>query len=688
MARIETYVPDNQVTENDIVIGSDGDNFNRTKNFKVSALTQFVGNQATNNIPKIINVKVPNGSSIEQELDNISITVTQNDSPVIINFFVIEDTDVFTVSGSATVSAFVVSKYTFLFPLGNGVYNPVSASVGLDNLLLLEKTPANANDIDDFDDSVILSLGDVTGSDFITEINEKVPSFDLSDSSKTYYFTYEKDNTLFFVQFIGANGLYGLNDLSADEDDFVSLDDSILDNDNVKAKYVNIDLDAETFETEQQEVDSVVRVINNLNSSVTIDEKELFVVYSDSLQNDNGTNYRSVYIVNTGKGVYGSGQSQITSANVLKIRGEQIDELLSSYQNDANFATESYVDSQAADLVDVSGDTMTGDLNMGGNQVTNLSSPINSGDAVNLQYVDDLVNFKGVFTSESSIVGLAGINGDYAILSDGKVYQLWTYSNTSWNLMNAKPYSREVSTNISLSNNFHNSTLNFTSTGLTVTLLNNLVEGFTFFGRNFSGSTLELATSGTDTISQTEIENGNLFTCTLDGGNFVVDTTNVNDFEEVKYGIYDYNDNQSAQTLTADTYQELSNNGAGVNTYKNPISGIPEIYNISTDRFDFSDLNLNDFVNIRIDLDVTTASNGEDIDCELVLGEGQAGEYKIPFFSSKYFKSAATYKIAEDVEIYMGNTLTKDNPAYIQIRSSGADDVNLNGFFVKVTNRN
>lgn len=42
--------------------------------------------------------------------------------------------------------------------------------------------------------------------------------------------------------------------------------------------------------------------------------------------------------------------------------------------------------------VNVAGDTMTGDLDMGGNSITNLATPVNGGDAVNKDYADALSN--------------------------------------------------------------------------------------------------------------------------------------------------------------------------------------------------------------------------------------------------------------------------------------------------------
>ena len=42
MARISTYIKDTNVTGNDFVIGSDGDNTNMTKQFGVDALAAYI----------------------------------------------------------------------------------------------------------------------------------------------------------------------------------------------------------------------------------------------------------------------------------------------------------------------------------------------------------------------------------------------------------------------------------------------------------------------------------------------------------------------------------------------------------------------------------------------------------------------------------------------------------------------
>lgn len=71
-------------------------------------------------------------------------------------------------------------------------------------------------------------------------------------------------------------------------------------------------------------------------------------------------------------------------------------------------ANKGYVDNQDALKVSKSGDTMSGDLNMGTNRITSLSSPALFNDAATKQYVDDTVA-AGVGTVEYPV-------GDYGLV--------------------------------------------------------------------------------------------------------------------------------------------------------------------------------------------------------------------------------------------------------------------------------
>lgn len=681
MARIETYVPDNQVTENDIVIGSDGDNFNKTKNFRVSALTQFVEQQDVNLSPKVVTTVVGVNETIESKLQDIDLTVLNTENPVLLSFLKEEQ------QSDTGINIFV--KYIYLFPLGNGIYNPVSDHVSIDDLLLIEKSNITSSDVDDIPNTLTIDLGDITGSTLSATVNASNPSLNLSDNTLEYFFVFEDNNSSFLFKFVGTNGFYGVNDLQSTSSDFVSFTDNDIDDDNVKAKYVKVNLGSTKYTTESDEIEEVVRQVNLLNPKVTISEKELFVVYSDSLTNDVENNYMSVYLVNTGKGIYGNDATQITEPNVLKIRGEQINENLSSFINDVPFATQSALTNGLNGKVSKSGDSMSGNLNMSStNKVINSASPTDNGDLVNKNYADSLVNFKGDYSSEVNLKDISSPSvGDYATLTNSNAEQVWGYQNEAWRILSAKAKVVDVSANTEITNAFHNATLNITGSNITISLPDNNDDGLNFFIRNFSGTTLNISTSGVATANITSLFDKGLASVIHQNGVYTIDTNSVDSFEDINIGVYYYNDNQGFQSYLADTFITLSNNGEGSDTYKDPLTGIPDIYNISTDRFDFSGLSINDIVDLRIDLDINTTTASETVDCDIVLGEGQAGEYSIPLISSKYYKNSGNFKISVNQEIDIKNNTAKDNPAFIRLKGSASSRLTVIGFYAKVIKR-
>ena len=694
MARIETYVEDSQVTANDVVLGTDGDNFNKTKNFRVSALVAFLETIVQNNTPNIVTTVVGAAETIESALQSINLSVSTTQTPTILIFIKDQFTTATPASlGGATTSAVTSVKYTYLFPLGAGNYNPVSDSVTLNDLVLLNVSSPTQADVENMSNTTIIDLDDVNGDSFINVINTAAVSYSLEDNTQSYFFSYEDNGNLFLQKFIGANGVYGLNNSQVDETDFISFSNDALDDDNVKAKYIGVKLNNNIYANETAEINAFVTAFNSLSPNVVVSEKELIIGYSDSLQNDAGANYRSVYVVNTGKGIYGLNTGgfvtqQITASNVIKIRGERINQNLSSFNNNLDFVTQALFNDELEQKVSVNGDSMLGNLSMGNFKVTSTATPTNASDYTNKAYVDSLDRYRGDYINSSTILGLSNnVVGDYATLSSGDVNQLWVYQNTEWKLIAAKPYVLNVDANLILTNNHHNATLNVTTGNITIRLSDGLIDGFELSVRNYSGGTVTFDAQGVITTNETELFTGNLATCIKQGNSFIFDKTGDIVGEDIRIGIYSYDDTQAAQTLVANTYEVLSNNGAGTNTFKDPLPNIPDLYNVATDRFDFSGLNIGDVVKLRVDF---TADVGvsEVIDCRMVLGEAQAGEYTLPFISSKEFKASGTYQVVEEIELYIGNDLTRNNPAFIEIRSSGADDILNNGFYAKVINRN
>lgn len=154
-------------------------------------------------------------------------------------------------------------------------------------------------------------------------------------------------------------------------------------------------------------------------------------------------------------------------------------------------------------------------------------------------------------------------------------------------------------------------------------------------------------------------------------------------------GWWDYNDAATAGTpitLSATaTYFPLTNDELGVNTKKTfALPGVADVWDASTNRFDFSDLQIGDTVDIRIDFSVTTTGANHQITLAIELGLG-AAPYTL-VIDSRNVKTAGTYQVTRWYSIYIGDTNTKDNPAYLKVQSDAGttDTVVVNGWYMRV----
>jgi len=151
-------------------------------------------------------------------------------------------------------------------------------------------------------------------------------------------------------------------------------------------------------------------------------------------------------------------------------------------------------------------------------------------------------------------------------------------------------------------------------------------------------------------------------------------------------GFMDYDHGVSTQAYTTGNLK-LLNDGTGantINTYK-PL-GISEFWNTTTNQFNFAELALGDEVTIRLDIIVQTTANSQESTTYLACGVGAVGAYNLPFETFQ-FKSAGTYQIARSIRFYLGNTLTKDNPAEFYFTSDANATITVNGFYISVKRR-
>jgi len=162
-------------------------------------------------------------------------------------------------------------------------------------------------------------------------------------------------------------------------------------------------------------------------------------------------------------------------------------------------------------------------------------------------------------------------------------------------------------------------------------------------------------------------------------------------FSQPSFGVYDYNDAATAITpipLVPDVWVALTNDEAGAftnKTYAHP--DIADVWNSTLNEFDFSDLDLGDTVDIRLDINVTTTAQNQVVDVALFVNEGGAGEYVIPFIVEAPYKVSGTREVIRWNGMYMGDANTRDSPAKFMIRSPSAGSVVVNGWYCRVSKR-
>ena len=155
----------------------------------------------------------------------------------------------------------------------------------------------------------------------------------------------------------------------------------------------------------------------------------------------------------------------------------------------------------------------------------------------------------------------------------------------------------------------------------------------------------------------------------------------------LRIGLVDYNDAATAVTpitVTAATPTVITNDTLGVftNTAYLP-SGVTSIWDALTDSFDWSELDLGDMIDIRLDLDIITSSVNTVNEVDLILGTG-GGVYSIPFVVEKNFKDVSTHKVNRFNGIYMGDNNTLNNGGQFKVTSDKNCSVIVNGWYCKI----
>ena len=151
-------------------------------------------------------------------------------------------------------------------------------------------------------------------------------------------------------------------------------------------------------------------------------------------------------------------------------------------------------------------------------------------------------------------------------------------------------------------------------------------------------------------------------------------------------GWYNYDNSAAPVAYTSGTLV-LSNDTLGANNftaYAPP--GVGDIWDSSTNQFDFTSLAIGDEVEIRLDVSFTTTSPSQEVIVQLWLGVGSGSEFPITFIKSTY-KSAGSQPLLRFNKLFMGTALVRDNPAEWRLTSDNAGTVDVNGWYCSVTRR-
>ena len=153
---------------------------------------------------------------------------------------------------------------------------------------------------------------------------------------------------------------------------------------------------------------------------------------------------------------------------------------------------------------------------------------------------------------------------------------------------------------------------------------------------------------------------------------------------------YWFDANDSGTTTTPITHGAgstttfLTNDGAGSSTNSYNPNSKAALWDTLTNKFNFTSLKIGDTVEFRIDIKISPAA-AQEINLVMDIGEGNAGAYSLNV-NHTYFKTASTGdQITAMFRVYMGDEVTRLNPARFRLTSIAATTIIVNGWFYQIT---
>jgi uncharacterized protein YjhX (UPF0386 family) len=232
---------------------------------------------AVGNIGPAGNVFFNAAYAVANKLNTMEIVITAKQTPVIITASLLV---------AAETYNYVSKRYKYLFKPGKGNWGLNGTSISWLQLELINIENYLVDHLLSEPNAIINNLGELPDGDFLTAAN--ATPWDFSDAGtegeagiKTYYFSYETEGVLYFVQFVGVPGTYGSSYTAQfTTADFVSTTDSRITDiptlEEVLAQGGNINVVKKTGETIQS-IDGTIITNGHLSAHDGIDTEYISI---------------------------------------------------------------------------------------------------------------------------------------------------------------------------------------------------------------------------------------------------------------------------------------------------------------------------------------------------------------------------------------------------------------------------
>lgn len=201
--------------------------------------------------------------------------------------------------------------------------------------------------------------------------------------------------------------------------------------------------------------------------------------------------------------------------------------------------------------------------------------------------------------------------------------------------------------------------------------------------KNYSQAEIDLLDAAAYGIGTLERDDGALFFC--DGLTFKIISELQSKTGWINLHPSDYQADR--QYLATNGWTRVDDDGLGVASNDSFLpDGVSKIFNTTTGQLDFSQLAIGDTFEVRLDFDVTTSVNNQEIQtrAEFAIGSGQS--YTVALHSAAR-KSIGTYQLSA----YSGGPIasegTRVNPAEIQLFSDENFTYQLKMIYIHIIRR-